>query len=207
MRHRSVVFSLLLRVGPLKPWAIYAHGNGARGSQVGGGPAQAPAGDVRGLQVFRGDVFQDLLLKRPIGRQPLRPGVFLLRVFHPARLIQIKPAILLAPSVKILLGDTGFPAGKLGRLPLAHAHSIGRSRVTIFSGLNLFFAMTMLLSKTISNILSGKQKEPVQVRVTPLFDQLKMSDLRSRAGSHFPCKLFHVPITDYLGRVLGKATT
>jgi hypothetical protein len=40
-------------------------------------------------------------------------------------------------------------------------------------------------------------------RVAPLFDQLKVS-IRVLASFTFSLYLFHVPIIDYLGRVLGK---
>jgi len=40
-------------------------------------------------------------------------------------------------------------------------------------------------------------------RVAPLFDQLKVS-IRVLAGFTFSLYLFHVPIIDYLGRLLGK---
>ena len=93
--------------------------------------ARPPAGAVRGLQVSRGDILENLLLKRQIRHQPLQPGVLLLQILHPPRLIKLKPAVFLAPAVIALLARSrppGTPAG--ADLPCAISTSICRSSVS-----------------------------------------------------------------------------
>jgi His-Xaa-Ser system radical SAM maturase HxsC len=61
-------------------------------------------------------------------------------------LLQLQPAVLLAPAVVGLFGDFGFAAGLRGSLWLAIATSICRKIATICSGVCFFLAILQLLS-------------------------------------------------------------
>ena len=125
--------------------------------------ARPPADAVRGLQVSRGDVLQHLLLQRQISHQPLQASVF--PSPDPSfdqRLIQIEPAIFLAPAVVTLIRDLRFTARDRHRLTRRRRNFDLPQQRTICSGLGLFFGMTKLLSKPIS-INSLGTKEPGEV--------------------------------------------
>jgi hypothetical protein len=63
-----------------------------------------------------------LLLERQIGNETLQADILTLQVLHPLRLIDLKPAIFLAPAIKALLLYPGIPAGFRGRFALRHQH-------------------------------------------------------------------------------------
>jgi hypothetical protein len=52
-----------------------------------------PTAAVRGLQVSRGDVLQDLLLQGELGHQPLQPRILALKVFQPFGLLKLAPLL------------------------------------------------------------------------------------------------------------------
>lgn len=60
---------------------------------------------ARGLQVSRGDVRQHLLLQRQARQEAAQPRVLALKVLHPACMIDLQAAVLLALAVVALLGD------------------------------------------------------------------------------------------------------
>ncbi len=95
---------------------------------------------MRGLQVSLGHVLQNLLLQRQLRHQPLKPRVLFLQLLQPPGLLELEPAVFLAPSVVRLLADLTLPACLWRVLPLAIATSTCRSTVTISSAVYLRFA-------------------------------------------------------------------
>src|SRR5215472_16229632 len=72
-----------------------------------------------GLTSFPGDVLQDLLLQRQLRHQPLKLRVLLLQLLEPFGLLELEPAVFLAPPVVGLLGDLALAAGLRAVLPVA----------------------------------------------------------------------------------------
>lgn len=52
-------------------------------------PLQPPADAVRGLQVSRGNILQDLFLERYVRNQSFEPGVLFLQILHPLGLLNL----------------------------------------------------------------------------------------------------------------------
>src|ERR1019366_10552064 len=51
-----------------------------------------------------------------------QPRVFLLQTLHPLRLLQLQPAVFLAPTIEGLLNDTRLPAGLRSAPAIAYGH-------------------------------------------------------------------------------------
>ena len=91
--------------------------------------------------------------------QPLQPGVLLLQILHPPRLIEVKTSALFAPTIKTLLRDPGFPARNLGRFPLAYRKlTLAKQRHNLLRAEPLPLGITKLLSKTVSNKPLGSKR-------------------------------------------------
>lgn len=120
--------------------------HGARTAHTSPGCPLQPAGVARGLQVSRGDVLENLFLKRQISNQALEPDILTLQLLHPLGLIELEPTIFLAPAIITLLRYAGLPARHRRRLALRQQTSIWRSSTTICSALNRFFGITKLLA-------------------------------------------------------------
>jgi hypothetical protein len=69
-----------------------------------------PTAVARGLQVSPCHVLQDLLLQRGFRDQPLKPRVLFLEFLEPLALLELEPAVFLAPPIIGLLGDPRLPA-------------------------------------------------------------------------------------------------
>src|SRR5215469_5950389 len=77
-----------------------------------------------GLTSFPGDVLQDLLLQRQLRHQPLKLRVLLLRLLEPFGLLELEPAVFLAPPVVGPLGDLALASGLRAVLTVAIVASI-----------------------------------------------------------------------------------
>src|SRR5580658_1665120 len=78
--------------------------------------------DAPGLEVSPGDVPKDLLVQTELGHQPLQLAVLLLQLLQPLGLIRLQTAILLAPAVKGLFGDSGLSTGYRLRFSIRVGH-------------------------------------------------------------------------------------
>ena len=71
-----------------------------------------------GSEVSRGHLFQNHVVERLVGHQPLQPRVLLLERLQPLRLVEAQAAVLLPPAVVRLLADSQLLAD-LGRAQTA----------------------------------------------------------------------------------------
>jgi len=74
------------------------------------------------LQVSRGNVLEHLLLKRQIGNKTLQAHILALKILHPLRLIDLKPAVFFAPAIITLQRYARIPAGHWRRVSLRHRY-------------------------------------------------------------------------------------
>lgn len=87
-------------------------------------------------QVSRRGVRWQWHFQRQIGHEAAQPSVLTLQIHHPARLINLQAAVLLAPPLIALLGDLGLPACQRQALALCclnldlaqHEHYLPRAR-------------------------------------------------------------------------------
>src|SRR5687768_14492080 len=82
-------------------------------------PVRCNAAAVQGSEVSPGRLLEDQLVERQVRDRSPQPRVLLLKVLHPASLIRLQAAILLAPTVVGLLADRDPPARLGGRAALA----------------------------------------------------------------------------------------
>src|SRR5262249_23658051 len=66
-------------------------------------------GDARGLEVSLSSLFQDQLVERQFGDRTFEPPVLPLQLLQPARLVQLRTSVLLAPTQVGLLAHPQLP--------------------------------------------------------------------------------------------------
>src|ERR1700722_658824 len=117
-----LVFALCRPVALRAPWAAPIDGTHvahSRHAHKRGSPHSAVA---RGLEVSRGDVLQHQIIQAQVRHQTLQLPVLLLKLLHPLRLVDLQPAILLAPAEICLLHDLRLLARLCSRLPVGYRH-------------------------------------------------------------------------------------
>ena len=77
---------------------------------------------ARGLEVSLRDVLQHKLLKAQVRYDALQLRILLLKLLQPPRLVDLQPAILLAPPVVRLVRDRRFLTSQRSRLPIRDRH-------------------------------------------------------------------------------------